>query len=80
MGLFERMGYDEETITTLATARCRTGLTNVSLVILHENVKKGNTDYLTKINEYIINECESTQDANEYIQINNPLDIPELNK
>lgn len=51
MTLFEKMGYDEETIKTLAVARCRTGLTNISLVILHENVKVGNTDYLTKVNE-----------------------------
>lgn len=78
MTLFEKMGYDEETIKTLAVARCRTGLTNISLVILHENVKVGNTDYLTKVNEYIVNECKSTQDVNEYIQANNPLDIPEI--
>lgn len=79
MTLFDKMGYDEETKQTLAIARCRTGLTNKSLVILHENTKANNIDFLQKVNTYIVDECMSTQDANEYIQKNNTMDIPELN-
>ena len=79
MTLFDRMGYDEETKQTLAIARCRTGLTNKSLVILHENTKVNNVEFLQRVNDYIVNDCMSIQDANKYIQENNTMNIPELN-
>ena len=92
MTLFDRMGYDEETKQILAIARCRTGLTNKSLVILHENTKVNNVEFLQRVNDYIVNveflqrvndyivnDCMSIQDANKYIQENNTMNIPELN-
>lgn len=79
MNLFDKMGYDEDVKQTLTIARYKLGLTNKSLIILHENTKANNVEFLQKVNDYIINECTSIQDANEYIQKNNTIDIPELN-
>lgn len=78
MTLFEKMGYDKETCETLNYARRHTGLKNTTLVILHENTKAGNNEFLEKVNDFVINKCKSVEDANNFIQENNPIVIKEL--
>lgn len=79
MTLFEKMNYDEETCKILTHARYKTGLVNASLVILHENVKAGNMDFIEKVNDFIENECTSTKEANDFIQKNNEMKIANIN-
>ena len=80
MGLFDKMNYTSEVKTALVIARYKTGLTNKSLIILYENTKTNNADFLQKVNDYVKNDDTSIQDINRFIQENNTLDIPELIK
>lgn len=75
--LFNQMGYDEETQTILNFVQRRTELSDKSLIILHENMKIHNSDFLDKVNEYIVTkQMKTIQDINNFIVTNNKLMLP----
>lgn len=75
--LFEKIGYDTETQEALKYARKRTGLTNMSLVILHENTKADNKEFLDKVNTFICSKPKGgLKEINKFIFDNNTMELP----